>query len=322
MNKNINLDIRLPQDPDEYIIKILTDNMALTPEGKALRAFADDNGVKTRFFWHDTPSQYIIKDNAVYCDRGVGRDRLLGAMAHEFRLASHVLRDPDLAHVLDGRLGRVQLHRQVLLTRAMEGDACSYELAMRAALQERGVIANAAASMVGLTSVQAAKLENSGEGLKDLSLAQLEVYQYARHFIERHGKDPFSAKARREAFLFFQKSLHFKEKIDADMINRFAVKLGKGLPRCQAFAYAAQRPLPDTPAAVVAMSACGLGKDGESYLRKREGAAIAGIIEKNLHPALVKMIKATDRKVARSLALHFGLPKSGYFPKTPKPPKK
>lgn len=307
MNKDINLTIKLPQDPDEYIFKILTDNIALCAEGKAMKAFADDNDIKMRFFWHDTPAQYVIRDNTVYCDRGIGRDRLVGAMAREFRLASHIRRDPDLINVLDGRLSRVQLHRQAMLMRVMEGDAHSYELCMRAALQERGAIVNGAASMIGLTSVQARKLGKTQESLKDLTPAQLEVYLYACDFIDRHGKDPFSPAARREAFLFFQRSLHFREKIDAEMIGKYAVGSGVGLPRCRAFTYAARRPLPDTAAALLDIATCGLAKDSPAYLSKREAAEMTLLIAKSLHPALAKMIKVTDRKVTQALEKSFGI---------------
>ncbi len=281
-------------DPDLVVFKIILGQMGTTGEGSDLADYARAKNIDFKFVWSNSAAQWKPDENAMHCSKDITNERLIGAIASQLRRASQQDLVPDLVNIDDERLHKTSLKKQILLLRLTEGDAKSYEIAMRVALEKSGVITDAAASFAGILREEAEALDTDEVTPRGISPEQVEVYRYVKSFREKFGDDPFSPQARADAFYFLQTSKYFANDYDQGTVTRLAMDCSAYVPTKAAFGYAAKTPLPDFPTTALTISSCKTSPKAGGYLTLEGLMALEGVILASLHPSLKEMIGKTE----------------------------
>lgn len=203
----------------------LLSNLRQVEEGERLANFVQSKNIKQVFSWDDDKTaHYDVASKTVYCDRRLGREQVMGAMAREFRRAYVLSETPELLNAEHPGFSKHDVATRALLLRTVEADAMSYELSMRVELMKKNLMTEVAAPFAGYGTVHPALDRVSDK-------AKAELHDYAGMFIARHSADPFSERARAETFIFLQSSRYFRETVDADIVEKFSNPKGRKTAR-------------------------------------------------------------------------------------------
>lgn len=200
-------------------------NLRQVEEGERLANFVQSKHIKQAFSWDDErPAHYDVAAKTLYCDRRLGREQVMGAMAREFRRAYVLNETPELLNATHPGYSKHDVATRAVLLRTVEADAMSYELSMRVELMKKNLMTEVAAPFAGYGTVHPALDRVSDK-------AKAELHDYAGMFIARHSADPFSDRARAETFMFLQSSRYFRETVDAAIVENLSHPKGRKTTR-------------------------------------------------------------------------------------------
>ncbi len=269
---------------NEKSIAKLLDILSQTDEGKALVDFAKDKKIKFTLGSGATADTgcWMPSSNKVFLNKTLSTDQKLGILSHELRHAWQTHSIKNLAHVANRKVLKTKFKQSVMLLRHMEADAYSYQLATCMDLKNKGRIKSEPAKAF-------------------VALDQGQIRNFIKDFAKRHARQPFSAAARKESFLFFHQTWMLRELHD-DMY----IGMGRALPRRELtqgdFNYASIIGLPKVGRAFNHLAQSMISTNKVRFLSKDEERAAGKVAEKALHPDLKKWIGRINKRVGQALA--------------------
>lgn len=257
----------------------LLDTLAETKEGKALVDFARASKVRFEHRYDKTNTGlWRPRDNTLFLNKALKREEALISLAHELRHAWQTHSVKNLDRVTDRNLLRTKFKDSVIMLRAMEADAYSYQLSTAVELHKKGIIRQRPEKAFMTMESEPA------------------IEKFLKGFMKKHGAQPFSAKARRESFEFFHDTALFYHEYDSIYAGMGANASRRALGEID-LDYASLMQLPTLGKAFNAFGQSKVSDPKSKYMSAGDRHDVARLTVASLNPAVRKIITRVDKRL-------------------------
>ncbi len=277
---------------DQTIIDRLLAQLSQTKEGKALVDFARHRKVKfVREYDQVNTGFWRHRDNTLFLNKALTREEALVSLSHELRHAWQTHSVKNLARATDRNMLKTKFKKAVVMLRAMEADAYSYQLSATIDLCKKGIIRQRPEKAF-MTMEETPELRN-----------------FVKGFIKKHAHQPFSAAARKESFLFFQTSTLFYHSYDDGIYAGMGANVTRRKLGEEDLDYASIMGFPTLGAVFNTFGQSKISDPKIKYMQTSDRHDVTRFTLQNLHPSVKKIINRTNKRL---YDLHRNVERKGY----------